>query len=163
MSGAAPNKLYSVDNGAWGLNAGASGSVQTVWMLDPVTNPFCIVEFGVSFNASVSSVPIEVDLYIAASVGSAAGVGASVRVLGSTTVAATTTALANLTTEPTTKYIIQSWYVQPFGGILDIEYPLGREGLSAIGGNTTTDRIGLQCVSPSGVTVSVLSYVWFEE
>ena len=160
MSGAAPNKLYAVDNGAWQLTA---ASTQTVWLLDPVTNPFTIVEFGISFNASVSSVPIEVDLYIANALGSAAGSSASVRALGSTTTTATTTALVNLTTEPSTKFIIQSWYVQPFGGVLDIQYPLGREGLSAIGGATTTGRYGLQCVSPSGVAVAALSYVWLEE
>ena len=159
MSGA-PNQLYAVSSGVVTLSA---GSTQSVWLLDPVTNPFTIVEFGVSFQASVSSVPIQVNLYIAASVGSAAGIGASVRALGSTTVAATTTAIASLSVEPATKYLIQSWYVQPFGGILDIQFPLGREGLSAIGGNTTTDRIGLQCVTPAGVNPSAVSYVWFEE
>ncbi len=160
MSGAAPNKLYAVDNGQTGL---AAGVTQTVWMLNPVTAPFAIVEFGVSFNASVSAIPVQIDLYIAASVGAAAGSSASVRSLGSTTVAATTTAIANLTVEPnpTTKQLVQSWYIQPFGGALDVQYPLGREGLSAIGGNTTTGRIALQCTAPSAV--NVLSYVWFEE
>lgn len=162
MSGAAPNKMYAVDNGPFALTAGATN---TVWMLNPVTNPFAIVEFGVAFNASVSTAPIQVDLYVAASVGAAAGTSASVRNLGSTTVSATTTAIANLTIEPnpTTKQLVQSWYIQPFGGALDIQYPLGREGLSAIGGNTTTGRIALQCTSPAGVSVSVLSYVWLEE
>jgi hypothetical protein len=160
MSGAAPNKLYSVNSGAVSLSGGATKSL---WLLDPVTAPFSIVEFGVSFNASVSTVPVEVDLYIAASVGSAAGTSASVYALGSTTVSATTTALSSLSTEPSTKYLVQSWYVQPFGGILDIQYPLGREGMSAIGGSTTTDRIGLQVTTPSGVAPSAISYVWFEE
>lgn len=163
MSGAAPNKLYAVNNTPGVLLT--ANATTTIWMLSPVTNPYSIVEFGVSFNASVSSVPIQVDLYVAASVGSSAGSSASVRFLGSTTTAATTTARQNFTAEPnpTTKQLIQSWFVQPFGGVLDIQYPLGREGLSAIGGNTTTDQIALQCVTPAGVAPWALSYVWFEE
>lgn len=160
MSGAAPNKLYAVDNGAFTLTG---GSTQTVWLLNPVTNPFSIVEFGISFSASVSSAPIQVDLYLAASVGSASGGSGSVRAMGSTTTAATTTAGVNFTTEPPTKNILQSWYVQPFGGIIDVQYPLGREGLSAVGGATTNGRYGLQCTTPSGVVCNALSYVWFEE
>src|SRR5487761_2476555 len=148
MSGAAPNKLYSVNFGAIALSASATKSL---WLLDPVTNPFAIVEFGVSFNASASSAPVQVDLYVVTSLGTPAG---------TTTVAATTTSLTALTTEPTTKVLIQSWYVQPFGGLLEIQYPLGREGASAIGAG---NRIGLQCVTPAAVTPTAVGHVWFEE
>ena len=161
MSGAAANKLYAVQSGNVGLTA---GTTQTIWMLSPVTNPLTIVEWGISFNASVSALPIQVDLYTAASVGTSAGSSASVRALGSTTTTATSTARVNFTVEPnpTTKQLVQSWYVQSFGGVLDIQYPLGREN-GAIGGSTTTDQIGLQVTSPAGIVVNALSYVWFEE
>ena len=157
MSGAAPNKLYSVNFGAIALSASATKSL---WLLDPVTNPFAIVEFGVSFNASASSAPVQVDLYVVTSLGTPAGTTGTERALGSTTVAATTTSLTALTTEPTTKVLIQSWYVQPFGGLLEIQYPLGREGASAIGAG---NRIGLQCVTPAAVTPTAVGHVWFEE
>jgi hypothetical protein len=68
-----------------------------------------------------------------------------------------------LSTEPSTKNIISSWYVQPYGGVLDIQYPLGREGLAAIAGATTSGRVGLQINVPTGVICNVLSYVWLEE
>jgi hypothetical protein len=158
MSGG-PNILYAVSTGPIGVTSG----IQTLWLLNPVTGPFIPVELGISFNASVSSVPIRADLYIAASVGSAAGNSASVYPVGSTTVAATTTAMTALGTEPSTKTLISSWFIQPFGGVLDIQYPLGREGLSSIGGATTNGRVGLQINTPTGITCNVLSYVWFEE
>src|ERR1039458_6872487 len=66
----------------FGLTA---GNVNTIWELNPVTNPFTICEFAVSCNASVSSLPVQIDLYTSASVGSSAGNSASVRSLGSTT------------------------------------------------------------------------------
>lgn len=157
MSGAAPNKLYSVSLGSIALAASATKSL---WLLDPVTNPFTIVEFGLSFNASASSAPIQVDLYIATTLGTPAGTTGVERALGSTTVAATTTSLLNLTTEPTTKALIMSWFVQPFGGLLEIQFPLGREGASAIGAG---NHIGLQCVTPASVSPSAVGHVWFEE
>ncbi len=157
MSGAAPNKLYAVSIGTIALSASATKSL---WLLDPVTNPFTVVEFGVSFNGSAASVPVQVDLYIATAVGTPAGTTGVEQALGSTTVAATTTSLINLTTEPTTKALIASWFVQPFGGVLEIQFPLGREGASAIGAG---NRIGLQAVTPAGVSPSVVGHVWFEE
>lgn len=157
MSGAAPNKLYSVQVPSTALTASAT---KTLWLLDPVTNPFTVVEFGISFNASSSSVPVQVDLYIATTLGTPAGTTGTEHALGSTTVAATTTSLIALTTEPTTKALIASWFVQPFGGLLEIQYPLGREGASAIGAG---NRIGLQCVTPASVSPSAVGHVWFEE
>ena len=161
MSGSSANKAYAVQVNGFGLTA---GNVNTIWELNPVTNPFTICEFAVSCNASVSSLPVQIDLYTSASVGSSAGNSASVRSLGSTTTTSTTTARSGFTVEPnpSTKQLVASWMLQPFGGILDIQYPLGREQ-GAIGGATTTGRIALQATAPAGTTLNVWSYVWFEE
>src|ERR1019366_5653202 len=101
MSGG-PNSLYAFTTGPVGVTSG----IQTLWLINPVGKSPVPVEFGLSFNASVSSLPIRADLYVAASVGAAAGTNASVYAVGSTTSAANSTIITALSVEPNTKNII---------------------------------------------------------
>jgi hypothetical protein len=73
--------------------------------------------------------------------------------------AATTTGLTVLTTEPTAVEVLADWFIQPFGGLFDVQYPLQREPLSAAAGQ----RIGLRYVTPAAVTPNCRAYVWFDE
>lgn len=150
-------RLYSVNTGVVSLSASATKSL---WLLDPVADGFEIMEFGVSFDANASNTPIQVDLYIVTSLGSPAGSTGTVQSINGAPTA-DTTALTALTTEPTTKVLLPSYYVQPFGGILDIQSPLdlGIEGIGA------GDRIGLQVVTPSSLWTSphAVGFVYFKE
>lgn len=150
---------YTVATGSVALSASATKSL---WLLDPVTEPFTICEFGLSFDSVSPATAIRVDLYCVTNVGSAAGSSGTVNnwqdQRGPNN---TTTALTNLTTEPTGVDILSQWFVQPFGGCLVIQYPLQREPGTAA--TATTNRLGLRCVTPSGTSCNSVSYVVFEE
>ncbi len=148
-------RLYSVNTGVITLSASATKSV---WLLDPVADGFVITEFALSGNDSALSVPVQIALYIVTSLGTPAGTTGVVQGIG-TAITADTTALTALTTEPTTKVNLASWYAQPLGVMVDKQFPLGRE----IVGLGAGDHIGLQVVTPAGVTPSVVGHVWFEE
>jgi hypothetical protein len=55
--------------------------------------------------------------------------------------------------------VLADWFIQPFGGLFDVQYPLQREPLSAAAGQ----RIGLRYVTPAAVTPNCRAYVWFDE
>lgn len=150
-------RRYSV---AFSISLSASAT-KSLWLLDPVADGFTITEFAVSGDLSALSVPCQVDLYVATTLGSPAGTTTTPFALGPSSVGITadTTALTSLTTEPTTKQLIASWYAQPIDKMIDKQYPLGREYESLGAGN----RVGLQVVTPSGVAPTVVGHVWFEE
>ena len=151
--------LYSIATGSVALSASATKSL---WLLDPVTNGFSIVEFGISFDGSAAATAIRVDLYQVSTIGSPAGTTATVNKWTDTNIgAATTTGLTALTAEPTTVAVLANWFVTPFSGLLEIQYPLGRE--VGAGAGLTTNRLGLRAVTPSGVSPNCVSHVIWQE
>lgn len=145
-------------SGAITLSASATKSL---WLLNPATDFFLIAQFGVSFNASASSSTVAVELYRTTTLGTPTGTSATFTKINRVGDAAspTTTGLVNLTAEPTAVEVLADWEIQPFGGVIDIQYPLQREPLSAAGGQ----RIGLRCTTPASTTPGVRSYVWLDE
>jgi hypothetical protein len=151
--------LYSIATGSIALSASATKSL---WLLDPVTNGFSITEIGVSFDGSAAATAVRIDLYQVSSIGSPAGTTATVNKFVDTNIgAATTTGLTALSAEPTTVAVLQNWFLTPFSGLLEIQYPLGRE--PGAGAGLTTNRLGLRAVTPSGVTPNVVSHVVWQE
>lgn len=151
--------LYSTRTvGAVTLSASATKSL---WLLNPVTDFFVVAEIGVSFKASAASDTVAVELYRVTTLGTPTGTTATftkVNRVGDAS-APTTTGLVNLTAEPTAVEILADWEVQPFGGLLDIQFPLQREIIGAAAGS----RIGLRCVTPAATTPGVRSYAWIDE
>lgn len=139
----------------------SASATKSLWLLNPVTDFFVIAQMAFSFKASASSDTVAVELYRTTTVGSAAGTAATFTKISRVGDAAnpTTTGLTNLTVEPTAVEVLADWEVQPFGGTVDLQYPLGREPLAAAAGQ----RLGLRCVTPAGVTPGVRSYCWFDE
>jgi hypothetical protein len=151
--------LYSIATGSVALSASATKSL---WVMDPVTNGFSLVEFGLSFDGSSALTAVRVDLYQVSSVGSLAGSAMTVNKFTDTNIgAATTTVLGTITTEATTVTVLKNWFLTPYSGLLEIQYPLGRE--PGAGAGLTTNRIGLRCVTPSGVTPNVVSHAVWQE
>lgn len=150
--------LYSTRTGTITLAAAATKSL---WLLNPVSDFFVIAEIGFSFNASAASATVAVELYRTTTLGSPAGTTAVFTKVNRVADAAapTTTGLTNLTTEPTAVEVLADWEIQPFGGLLDIQYPLQREPLAASAGA----RLGLRCVTPAATTPGVRSFCWLDE
>ena len=149
---------YSVKTGSVALTA---ATTKSLWLLNPVGDFFLIAQFGVSMDASAAAAGVGFELYRVTTIGSAAGttyVPVKVNRQGDAA-AAGSTAVAPVTTEPTAVEIIAEWFLQPFGGLFDIQYPLGREPLGAAAGQ----RIGLRYTTPTGVSPNCRAYVFFDE
>lgn len=150
--------LYSTRTGSTAMTA---SSTKSLWLLNPVTDFFVLAEFGVALDASAAAAGVGIELYRTTTLGSPAGTTATFSKVNRVGDAATptTTGLVNLTTEPTAAEVLADWFIQPFGGVLDIQYPLQREPLGASAGQ----RIGLRYVTPASVTPNYRSYVWLDE
>jgi len=150
--------LYSVKTGSVALSA---ATTKSLWMLNPVTDYFMVAEMSVSTDASVATTAIGIELYRVVTIGAAAGTAytpVKVNRVADTGVASTA-ASSVVTTEPTTVEILAEWFLQPFGGLLDLQYPLLREAFGSAGGQ----RLGLRYITPAGVSPNCRAYVWFDE
>jgi hypothetical protein len=150
--------LYSVRTGAITLTA---ASTKSLWLLNPAGDFFILAQLGVSFRASAASDTVGVELYRTVTLGSPAGTTATVAKVNRVgdAAAANTTGLTVLSTEPTSVEVLADWELQPFGGLLDLQYPLGREALAAAAGA----RLGLRYVTPAGIAPGLRAYVWIDE
>lgn len=149
--------LYSVKTGSV---ACTTASTKSMWLLNPATDGEKLSRFGVSFDGSAAAQGIGVELYIVVTIGSAAGTSFTpTKYSDPNSAAATLTALINLSVEPTTVTVLEEFMVTPFGGLLVIDNPLGREAMAAAAGA----RWGLRYTTASGVTPNYRSYCLFEE
>jgi hypothetical protein len=152
------HSTYTVQTGSVALSASATKSL---WLIAPATVDFVLTEFGISFDASTASTAIRVDLYRTTTLGSPAGTtGTLVPSNNPDGHAALSTALTALSAEPTTVQIIKSWFVQPTGGLLVMQHPLGREPAATV---TNAGRLGLRAVTPAAVSPNCVAYAEWEE
>jgi len=153
--------LYVVRTGAWALTANATKSLL---LIPPGANSwFTATEVAVSIDDSAPKAGVGIELYAVTTLGSPAGTTFTPVLTrrGGGNVAQTGAALTQLTAEPTTVEVLKDWYVQPFGGLMVIQNPLGREPQSASG---TTLRFGLRYVNPTGgSTANIRAYLEFED
>jgi hypothetical protein len=150
--------LYGTRTGSVALTA---SSTKSLWLLNPVTDFFLIAQVGISFDASAASAGVGIELYRTTTLGTPAGTAATITKINRIADAATpaTTGLTALTTEPTAVEVLADWFVQPFGGLFDVQYPLQREPLAS----AAAQRIGLRYVTPAAVTPNCRAYVWIDE
>lgn len=150
--------LYSTRTGSVALTA---ASTKSLWLLNPVTDFFVIAEISVALDASAAAAGVGIELYRVTTLGSPAGTTATFTKVNNIADAATptTTGLVNLTTEPTAVEVLADWFLQPFGGLLDIQYPLMREAKAAAAGA----RLGLRYTTAAGVSPNCRAYVWYDE
>lgn len=148
---------YVIQTGSVALSGNATKSLI---LINPATVGFRITELGISFDQSSSATAVRVDLYRVVTIGSAAGGTATiVKANSPSDAAAQSTGLTALTTEPTTVEILRSWFIQQFGGLLVLPFPLGREPAAA----GTGQRLGLRAITPASVTPNTVAYLEFEE
>lgn len=150
--------LYGTRTGSVALTASATKSL---WLLSPAGDFFVIAQMAVSFDASAASAGVGIELYRTTTVGSPAGTTATFTKVNRVGDAATptTTGLTALSTEPTAVEVLADWFIQPFGGLFDVQYPLQREPLASAAGQ----RFGLRYVTPAAVTPNCRAYVWLDE
>lgn len=154
----AGNALYHVG----GAKTVAASETKSLWLLNPTGDGIKLAEIGVSGDGSAAVKGTKLELYRVTTLGTPAGTSDTPRKQSAVgdAGAAQTTALINLTTEPTAVELIGGpWFIRTDGGVLVIQWPLGREPFGAPAGA----RIGLRYTTPTGVTDQLAHYVLFEE
>ena len=122
-----------------------------------------IVEFGVSFDGvTASAVPVAVELVM--STQATAGTTTAQtpqQIRGWPTQTGNCTAAVNYTIEPTVLTVIKTWLVTPNGGVLVVQFPLGREPQGVVAASTIGKGLGIRCTAPA--IVNVRAYLEYEE
>ena len=142
-----------------GIEALASGSAETILSMVNATGSIArLVEMGVSFDGiTASDVPVVVELCLSSEATAGAFSAATVRQLRGATRTAEAIGRHSYTAEPTVLTVVKEWSIRPDGGVLIIQFPLGREPeqiASAAG-------LCIRCTSSS--TVGVNGYMEFDE
>jgi hypothetical protein len=150
--------LYGTRTGSVALTA---SSTKSLWLLNPAVDFFVVAEISVCLDGAVAAAGVGLELYRTTTLGSPAGTTATFTKTnrGADAASPTTTGLINLTTEPTAVEVLADWFIQPFGGMLVLQYPLQREPMSPAAGA----RMGLRYVTPASVTPNCRAYVWIDE
>lgn len=143
-------------NPAIALTAAAAKSM---WLINPATYSFVIMEFGIGFDGSTATAPIQVMLYRVNTIGTPAGTAATVQKFDPNAATTATTCLTNLTTEATSIDVLAAWPVAANNGMFVMQYPLGREPDAAAAGA----RLGLLVKTPASVSPNATSYVLWQE
>lgn len=153
----AERRLYVVSaNGT----SGTSGSTE-VWSVRQGSRSLtiCQVSLSLGYSAAASGMLVSLNAYT----GTLPGTGAAAtpqKWHDLTEAAATATAEINGTSVATIASTGPQWYVQPFGGILDVQYPLQREpGLDAAG----TTAMWSLVLTNAAIGYPYAGYVVFEE
>lgn len=122
-----------------------------------------LVEFSISFNGvSSTQAPILVKLRQITATGTGTACS-EVAVQRSGKTAPQVQAKHTLTVEPTmvATVALGQWYVHPQGGLLLVQYPLGREPVICDG--VAAQGLALELTSASGVTPTAACYMTWDE
>lgn len=140
----------------------ATGAKTALVAASPSQSGLAIVEFGVSFNGvTATDAPALVELCqltlgAAGTAGGSPPAGVQIRGRAGNTAPTVT---HNYTAEPTTVTPMKHWYVSPNGGLLVIQFPLGREPECDASGGTVK---ALSIRVNTAASVSVAAYMEIE-
>lgn len=148
--------LYTVTTGS---HAATGGATKSIILLNPAGPKVKIVQVDISMDSSALAGGVLFDLYRVTTIGTPAGTSATPLLLDPGDAAASTTSLTQLTTEPTTVVPFLSYYLQPVGGLLPLQFPLGREPVLAPSGA----RVGLRYTTPASTTPDIVATITFQE
>ena len=153
---------FVVKSGA-SATALAANTAKTICNIISGAKGVTLVEFSVSFDGvTASAVPVLVELCSSTQAGAgtpgASPTPAPVQPYGGE--ACLATAGVDYSAEPTTLTPLFHWLVTPNGGLLVIQYPLGREVMSQ-GSGATNKALCLRLTAPA--IVNARAYMRFEE
>lgn len=122
-------------------------------------NQFKLIEFGISFDGSTASAPIEVDLLRQTSAGTG-GSSVTPKQWGdpSDGTPNATALKGTFSGEPTSGDFAGIWRVANNNGLFAMQYPLGREPRVGPSG-----RIALRTTTPAGIAPNCLLYMVWDE
>ena len=170
-----PQLVASVPGNAYGVNTGGSAIALTaataktlMYINSAAANQPSWVEFSVSFDGvTASAIPAVVEVvYGTKATNSTPGTASTsftpVQVRGWPTQASAQTAANACTSEPTVLVSIKQWLVSPNGGLLLVQFPLGREVTGVASGAAISGiQTGVRVTAPA--IVNTRGYIEFEE
>ena len=118
--------------------------------INAANSTLLLVEFSVSFDGvTASAIPVLVELGHCTQAGAGTSSSATIRQIRGATRTVQGTAQRQYTVEPTVITVLKEWLVRPDGGLLHLQFPLGREPQQ----NTTLDGLVLRATAPATVNV----------
>lgn len=142
---------YVICSGTFSLSANVP---KTIISIVSVNEAPVITQMSVSFKGTTQTdAPALVELCLCSQISS--GVSNPVvaaQVWGTPQLTPTVVPSIGFTTEPTVIVPIRQWFITPAGGVLDLQYPLGREPMGAILASTTGKGILLRVTASAAVT-----------
>lgn len=163
--GPSPGFLVNTGSSAIALSA---ATAKTVMYVNSATNyEPTLTELTIGFDGvTASAVPVLCELcYGTAATNSTPGTGSTtftpLQTRGFPTKAASCTAANNCTSEPTVLTSHRQWLVTPNGGLLVLQWPLGREPTGIVTASTSGLQLAIRLNAPA--TVNARGYLEFEE
>lgn len=148
---------YTVETtGDIALTAATARTILNV--INAATGSIRLVELSVSFDGvTPTAEPVTVELCSSTQAGAGSSTAHTLVQCRGVTRTAQATAARAYSSEPTVLTVLKRWLVPAFGGLLVIQFPLGREPEQV----TTVDGLCLRCTAPANV--SVQGYLEVEE
>ena len=140
----------------------ATGAKTVLMAIAPAGHGLALTEIGVSMDGvTASAVPALVEI-VTSTQGAAGTSGVSptiTQIRGRTTGGSSPTGGSNYSGEPTTLVSVKRWYVPQFNGLLDIQFPLGRE-IECDSSAGTLKGLGIRITTSA--TVNVVAHMEVE-
>jgi hypothetical protein len=163
-----PGNAYSVHTGAAAISLAAAGAKTILYTNSAAANQPSFTEMCVSFDGvSATAVPALIELvYGNKTANFTPGTGSTaftaLQLRGWPTQASAQASANNCTTEPTVLTTLKQWLLTPNGGLLYVQYPLGREPTGAASGAAISGiQVGVRVTAPA--IVGVRGFYEYEE
>lgn len=148
---------YQVDtNGDIALTAATAKTIMNI--VNAANSLVRLTEFSVSFDGtSATAEPVAVELCLSTQATAGTSTSHTIVQIGGPTRTVQASAARNYSAEPTVLTVIKRWLVRADGGLLHVQFPLGREPEQT----TTADGLLIRCTAPAAVNVQ--GHMEFEE
>jgi hypothetical protein len=163
-----PGNAYVVNTGASAIALGAASAKTIMYINAAAANQFSLTEICVGFDGTTSTnTPVLCELCFGTKASnSTPGTGSTtftpLQIRGWPAQASVQAAANNCSSEPTVLTSIKQWLVSPYGGLLVVLSPLGREPTSVASGTALSgNQVGLRTTAPQ--TVNTRGYLELEE
>lgn len=162
-----PGNSYTVNTGSAAQALAAATAETLLYVLAGTANQPSLAELCVGFDGvTASAVPALVELcYGTAATNSTPGTGSTsftpLQGRGWPAQTSQSTAANNVSSEPTVLVSHRQWLVTPNGGLLIVQFPLGREPTGNVTASTTGKMLAVRATAPA--IVNARGYVEYDE
>jgi hypothetical protein len=164
---AVPGQAYVVNSGSSAVALSAATAKTVIYINSGSTIVASLCEVCIGFDGvTASAVPALVEICLGTkATNSTPGTNSTsftpLQIRGWEVKAATCTAANTCTSEPTVLTSTKQWLVTPNGGLLVVQFPLGREITTLTTASTSGLQVAVRCNAPA--TVNVRGYTEHEE